>query len=278
MSDTTIYSNEEELLTLMEEMQTEIETKDRTISRLTEYNPKWQEKASSLSQELTRENPKALSRDLQDYKEKWKQEKRLKSQAESRAEDALARKYAVSDKLVRTENELEQVSKKYSDCQNLCFGSLLYNIILLLLSMMHYDTFLNDLVETAHFLCDTALQIGKGSCQLGCVVASITEKMNQKVIVGILHWPILIVITAGLPILLLLLIYYAGKWIFCQYKKYAADSISLIVTLIMLTFLIFGGIWIKSVIRINLILIFLLVQGIYLVVRWYIYGYKLSRQ
>lgn len=224
MSDTTTYSNEEELLTLMEEMQTEIETKDRTISRLTEYNRKWQEKVNSLSQELKQENPTALRRDLQDYKEKWKQEKRLKSQAESRAEDALARKYAVSDKLVRTENKLEQVSKKYSDCQNLCFGSLLYNIILLLLSMFHYDTFLNDLVEAVHFLRDTALLIGKGAYQLGYNVASITEKINQEVLAGILHWTILIVITAGLLILLLLLIYYADKRIFCQYKKYVADA------------------------------------------------------
>ncbi len=214
---------------------------------------------------------------LQDYKEKWKQEKRLKSQAESRAEDALARKYAVSDKLVRTENKLEQVSKKYSDCQNLCFGSLLYNIILLLLSMFHYDTFLNDLVEAVHFLRDTALLIGKGAYQLGYNVASITEKINQEVLAGILHWTILIVITAGLLILLLLLIYYADKRIFCQYKKYAADAISLIVTVIVLTFLVFGGAWIKSVLNQNLILILLLIQGVYLVIRSYIYRCRISR-
>ena len=75
----------------------------------------------------------------------------------------------------------------------------------------------------------------------------------------------------------LLLIYYTGMWIFCQYKKYAVDAISLVVTVIMLTLLIFGGAWIKSVLNQNLILIFLLMQGTYLVIRWYIHGCRISR-
>jgi len=149
--------------------------------------------------------------------------------------------------------------------------------MLLLLSMMHYNTFLNDLEEAVHFICDTALQIGKGSYQLGRIVTSITEKTNQEVISRILCWIILIAITVGLPILLLLLIYYTGMWIFCQYKKYAVDTISLVVTVIMLTLLIFGGAWIKSVLNQNLILIFLLMQGMYLVIRWYIHGCRISR-
>ena len=214
---------------------------------------------------------------LQDYKEKWKQEKRLRNQGESRAEGTLARRYAVSDKLVRTENELEQVRKKYSDCQNLCFGSLLYNIVLILLSMMNYDTFLNDLVEAVHFIWDMAVQIGKGSYQLVCLVSSVIEKINQELIAGILHCVVLIVITAGLPIMLFLIIYYVSRWIFWQYKKYAADAISLIVTVIMLTLLIFGGVWIKSVIKQNLIFIFLLMQGNYLIIRWYVHVYRINK-
>lgn len=132
-----------------------------TVARLTKYNQKWQEKVKILSQELEQKKPKALRKSLQDLNVKWKNKKNLKNQAESRAEDALARKYALSDKLEHTSNDLKQVREKYSSCQNLCFVSLLYNIILLLLSMMNYHMFLNDLVDSVHWICDTTIRIGK---------------------------------------------------------------------------------------------------------------------
>ena len=61
------------------------------------------------------------------------------------------------------------------------------------------------------------------------------------------------------------------------YKKYCWDMITVMVILISMAIAIYFGDWIKTALSINMLLLLLFVQLVYVAIRWYVKGWRETR-
>jgi hypothetical protein len=91
------------------------------------------------------------------------------------------------------------------------------------------------------------------------------------------HWLLflaaIIVITAGVGVLIFL----SARWIWNLYRDNCLDVISVIVSVISIAVIVYFGVEIKWMFRLNLIGLLLLVQVLYIGVRSYVRGCKRAR-
>ena len=71
-----------------------------------------------------------------------------------------------------------------------------------------------------------------------------------------------------------ILVAFIGIKIAGLYKKYCWDMITIMVILISLEIAIYFGDWIKTTLLINLLLLLLFVQLVYVGIRWYVKGWR----
>ena len=93
----------------------------------------------------------------------------------------------------------------------------------------------------------------------------------------IIYWLIRILICGGCLVGAGILVAFIGIKIAGLYKKYCWDMITILVTLISLEITIYFGDWIKTVLPINMLFLLLLVQLVYVGIRWYVKGWRENR-
>ena len=108
-------------------------------------------------------------------------------------------------------------------------------------------------------------------------VAQISNGISNPVIAGIIYWLIRILICGGCLVGAGILVAFIGIKIAGLYKKYCWDMITILVTLISLEIAIYFGDWIKTVLPINMLFLLLLVQLVYVGIRWYVKGWQEAR-
>ena len=112
---------------------------------------------------------------------------------------------------------------------------------------------------------------------IGKNVAQISNGIFHPVIAGIIYWLIRILICGGCLVGAGILVAFIGIKIAGLYKKYCWDMITILVTLISLEIAIYFGDWIKTVLPINMLFLLLLVQLVYVGIRWYVKGCRENR-
>ena len=112
---------------------------------------------------------------------------------------------------------------------------------------------------------------------IGKNVAQISNGISNPVIAGIIYWLIRILICGGCLVGAGILVAFIGIKIAGLYKKYCWDMITILVTLISLEIAIYFGDWIKTVLPINMLFFLLLVQLVYVGIRWYVKGWQEAR-
>ena len=112
---------------------------------------------------------------------------------------------------------------------------------------------------------------------IGKNVAQISNGISNPVVAGIINWLIRILICDGCLVGAGILVAFIGIKIAGLYKKYCWDMITILVTLISLEIAIYFGDWIKTVLPINMLFLLLLVQLVYVGIRWYVKGWQEAR-
>ncbi len=74
-----------------------------------------------------------------------------------------------------------------------------------------------------------------------------------------------------------ILLAFIGIKIAGVYKKCCWDMITLLVTIISMATAIYFGKWIKTTLTLNLLLLLLFVQLVYVAIRWYVKGWREAR-
>ena len=74
-----------------------------------------------------------------------------------------------------------------------------------------------------------------------------------------------------------ILVAFIGIKIAGLYKKCCLDMITILVILISMAIAIYFGDWIKTVLPINMLFLLLLVQLVYVGIRWYVKGWRETR-
>ena len=306
----------EELLLLTEQMQEELDQKDRTIREL-----KMQlDESLTLNERLNSENRagniQALKNDLRKTKELLQSEKEKTHAAEIMTEECQdklrqaeqERDYALShQKKVEIPVEKPVLYQKCGNCKQTAYlkakerydtqreklagrykaKTAMYEALMFLLIWYSVSTTLFQMIRSKIFISDcvvffdtiaTFTQIIAGWVVLtGKNVAQISNGISNPVIAGIIYWLIRTLVCGGCLVGVGILVAFIGIKIAGLYKKYCWDMITIMVILISMAIAIYFGDWIKTALPLNLLLLLLFVQLVYVAIRWYVKGWRETR-
>ena len=307
----------EELLLLTEQMQEELDQKDRTIREL-----KMQlDESLTLNERLNRENRagniQALKNDLRKTKELLQSEKEKTLTAKDMIEECRdklrqaeqERDYALShQKKVEIPVEKPVLYQKCQNCNQTAYlnakerydtqrekmagrykaKTAMYEALMFLLLWYSASTTLFQMIQSKVFISDcgryfdaiaTFIQNVAGWVVLiGKNVAQISNGISNPVVAGIIYWLIRILICGGCLVGAGILVAFIGIKIAELYKKCCWDMITILVILISMAIAIYFEDWIKTVLPINMLFFLLFVQLVYVGIRWYVKGWRETRE
>ena len=306
----------EELLLLTEQMQEELDQKDRTIEELRVQLDESLTLNERLNSENRAGNIQALKNDLRKTKELLQSEKEKTHTVQAMIEECRdklrqaeqERDYALShQKKVEIPVEKPVLYQKCGNCNQTAYlrakerydtqreklagrykaKTAMYEALMFLLIWYSVSTTLFQMIRSKVFISDcgrffdtiaTFIQTIAGWIALiGKNVAQISNGISNPVIAGIIYWLIRILICGGCLVGAGILVAFIGIKIAGLYKKYCWDMITILVTLISLEIAIYFGDWIKTVLPINMLFLLLLVQLVYVGIRWYVKGWQEAR-
>ncbi len=306
----------EELLLLTEQMQEELDQKDRTIRELKVQL----DESLTLNEKLNSENKagniQALKDDLRKTKELLQSEKEKMLTAQAMIEECRdklrqaeqERDYALShQKKVEIPVEKPVLYQKCGNCNQTAYlrakerydtqreklagrykaKTAMYEALMFLLIWYSVSTTLFQIILSKIFISDcvvffdtiaTFIQSIAGWIILtGKNMAQISNGISNPVVAGIVYWLIRILICGGCLVGAGILVAFIEIKIAGLYKKYCWDMITILVTLISMAIAIYFGDWIKTVLPINLLFFLLFVQLVYVGIRWYVKGWRETR-
>ena len=306
----------EELLLLTEQMQEELDQKDRTIRELKVQLDESLTLNERLNSENRAGNIQALKNDLRKTKELLQSEKEKTHAAEIMTEECQdklrqaeqERDYALShQKKVEIPVEKPVLYQKCGNCKQTAYlkakekydmqreklagryktKTAMYEALMFLLIWYSVSTTLFQMIRSKIFISDcvvffdtiaTFIQTIAGWIILtGKNMAQISNGISNPVVAGIVYWLIRILICGGCLVGAGILLAFIGIKIAGLYKKYCWDMITILVILISMATAIYFGKWIKTTLPINLLFLLLFVQLVYVGIRWYVKGWRETR-
>ena len=306
----------EELLLLTEQMQEELDQKDRTIRELKVQLDESLTLNEKLNSENKTENIQALKNDLRKTKELLQSEKEKTNDAQIMTEECQdklrqaeqERDYALShQKKVEIPVEKPVLYQKCGNCKQTAYlkakekydmqreklagryktKTAMYEALMFLLIWYSVSTTLFQMIRSKIFISDcvvffdtiaTFIQTIAGWIILtGKNMAQISNGISNPVVAGIVYWLIRILICGGCLVGAGIFLAFIGIKIVGLYKKYCWDMITIMVILISMATAIYFGKWIKTTLPINLLFLLLFVQLVYVGIRWYVKGWRETR-
>ena len=306
----------EELLLLTEQMQEELDQKDRTIEELRVQLDESLTLNERLNSENRAGNIQALKNDLRKTKELLQSEKEKTHAAEIMTEECQdklrqaeqERDYALShQKKVEIPVEKPVLYQKCGNCKQTAYlkakerydtqreklagrykaKTAIYEALMFLLIWYSVSTTLFQMIRSKIFISDcvvffdtiaTFTQTIAGWVVLaGKNVAQISDGISNPVVAGIINWLIRILICGGCLVGVGILLAFIEIKIAGLYKKYCWDMITIMVILVSMAIAIYFAGWIRTILPVNLLFLLLLVQVIYVVIRWYVKGWRETR-
>ena len=306
----------EELLLLTEQMQDELDQKDRTIRELKMQLDESLTLNERLNSENKTENIQALKSDLRKTKELLQSEKEKTHDAKIMTEECQdklrqaeqERDYALShQKKVEIPVEKPVLYQKCQNCNQTAYlkakekydtqreklagryktKTAMYEALMFLLIWYSTSTTLFQMIQSKVFISDcgryfdaiaTFIQNVAGWVVLiGKNVAQISNGISNPVVAGIIYWLIRMLVCGGCLVGAGILLAFIGIKITGLYKKYCWDMITIMVILISMATAIYFGKWIKTTLPINLLFLLLFVQLVYVGIRWYVKGWQEAR-
>ena len=306
----------EELLLLTEQMQDELDQKDRTIRELKMQLDESLTLNEKLNSENKTENIQALKNDLRKTKELLQSEKEKMLTAQAMIEECRDKlrqaeqeqDYAFShQKKVEIPVEKPVLYQKCGNCNQTAYlkakerydtqreklagryktKTAMYESLIFLLIWYFVSTTLFQMIRSKVFISDCVVffDISAAFVQTisGWVVltgkdmAQISNGISNPVVAGIIYWLIRILVCGGCLVGAGILLAFIGIKIAGLYKKYCWDMITVMVMLISMAIAIYFGDLIKTVLPINLLFLLLFVQLVYVGIRWYVKGWRDTR-
>ena len=306
----------EELLMLTEQMQEELDQKDRTIRELKVQLDESLTLNERLNSENRAGNIQALKNDLRKTKELLQSEKEKTLTAKDMIEECRdklrqaeqERDYALShQKKVEIPVEKPVLYQKCQNCNQTAYlkakerydtqreklagryktKTVMYEALMFLLIWYSVSTTLFQMIRSKVFISDcmvffdtiaTFVQtIAGGIIPAAKNMAQISNGISNPVVAGIVYWLIRILICGGCLVGAGIFLAFIGIKIVGLYKKYCWDMITIMVILISMATAIYFGNWIKTALPINLLFFLLFVQLVYVGIRWYVKGCRENR-
>jgi cation transport ATPase len=149
----------------------------------------------------------------------------------------------------------------------------IYAFLVTLFTALRSESFISDLQAFFGTIWTGVSFYFKHLSRLSESLADASKGIGQEAIATIVYWLLFVLVALvgmALPLALLLL---GGKWLVGVYRRYCADELSVLVALFSLAIIVFFA----DVFTLNVFLLLLIFQAIYIGIRWVIHHYKEAR-
>lgn len=151
-------------------------------------------------------------------------------------------------------------------------GFVAYALLITVFMAIRTQSFVNDVVIFFQAIWEGILDVLNGILYIGKQVATLSERISNTTASAVLHWVLLIGMIVILVVGIIAVVWFTVKWIYSIYKKYCWDGISVMVAIMSAAMVISFGDWMKQFLSINQVVLLILLQGIYTIIRWYVQG------
>ena len=181
----------------------------------------------------------------------------------------------------RYDTQREKLAGRYKTktamYEALMFLLIWYSVSTTIFQMIRSKVFISDCGRFFDTIATFIQTIAGWGVLTGKNVAQISNGISTPVVVGIVYWLIRILVCGGCLVGAGMLLAFIGIKIAGVYKKYCWDMITVMVILISMAIAIYFGDWIKTALSINMLLLLLFVQLVYVGIRWYVKGWWETR-
>ena len=179
------------------------------------------------------------------------------------------------------ENQRNGLEKKYK-AKNAGFDAMIivlwwYAIVTTVFAAMRSEIFLGDCAVFVNTVLNGICQSGKWIVNVGTALAKAGDRIPNEVMAIITHWMLFVIVIVGAALAAGVLIVTLGKKVTKVYQANCWDMVSVGVVVTSIALAVYFGDWIKTLVRLNLVVLLLLVQVVYVGIRVYVKGCKRSR-
>ena len=179
----------------------------------------------------------------------------------------------------RYEHQRNGLEKKYK-AKIVGFDAMLvvlwwYAIVTTIFAAMRSEIFIGDFTAFVDTVWNGICQSGKWIVNVGNALAQVGDRIPNETVAIVVHWLLLIIVIVGAAVAVGVLI--VEKKVTKVYRENCWDVISIGVTVTSVALVVYFGDWIKAFVKLNLVVLLLLVQAVYVRIRVYVNGCKRAR-
>ena len=152
-----------------------------------------------------------------------------------------------------------------------------YAIVTTIFAAMRSEIFLGDFTAFVDTIWNGICRSGKWIVDIGNVLAQVGNRIPNEMLAIIVHWLLFIIVIIGGVGAVGVQTVIVEKKVAKVYQENCWDVISVGIVVISLVMAVYFGDWIKVLVKLNLVALFLLVQTVYVGIRAYVKGCKRAR-
>ena len=181
----------------------------------------------------------------------------------------------------RYEHQRNGLEKKYK-AKIVGFDAMLvvlwwYAIVTTIFAAIRSETFLSDFTAFVDTVWNGICQSGKWIVDVGNALAQVGDRIPNETMAIVVHWLLLIIVIVGAAVAVGVLMLIGEKKVTKVYRENCWDVISVGVVVTSVALVVYFGDWIKDFVKLNLVVLLLLVQAVYVGIRAYVKGCKRAR-
>ena len=152
-----------------------------------------------------------------------------------------------------------------------------YASVTTIFAAMRSKIFIGDFTAVVDTVRKGLCQSGKWIVNVGNALAQVGDRIPNETVAIVVHWLLLIIVIVGAALAVGVLMVIAEKKVTKVYQENCWDVISIGVTVTSVALVVYFGDWIKAFVKLNLVVLLLLVQAVYVGIRAYVKGCKRAR-
>lgn len=181
----------------------------------------------------------------------------------------------------RYEHQRNGLEKKYR-AKAVGFDAMLivllwYAIVTTVFAAMRSGIFLGDFTAIFDALWNGIRQSCKWIVSVAKALAQMGDRISNETVAIVAHWLLFIIVIVGAAVAVGVLIVIAEKKVAKVYRENCWNVISVGVVVTSVALVVYFGDWIKGFVKLNLVVLLLLVQAVYVGIRAYVKGCKRAR-
>lgn len=181
----------------------------------------------------------------------------------------------------RYEHQRNGLEKKYK-AKTVEFDTMIvvlwwYAIVTTIFAAIRSETFLGDFTAFVDTVWNGICQSGKWIVDVGNALAQAGDRIPNETMAIVAHWLLFIIVIVGAAVAVGVLMVIGEKKVTKVYRENCWDVISVGVAVTSVALVVYFGDWIKAFVKLNLVVLLLLVQAVYVGIRAYVKGCKRAR-